>query len=219
MLLKIFGARKLAPTPTPVEEERSSTVLKIIHAGGRLEQYYMAVPAARIVDKYPSFVLARPDVFRRPWDAIVRREEILVPGQKYFVVPRRTVKKLRRQIKKPSGLKSSLLSTSQSSVDVSSAEIGSQKAENLSSGSFVKYRFGILIKSKKKAKLFNRHGRFFGIINKQDPGSLSSEHSTSAADNNPKKSSNIQLDEKRRRVRNIVQWQPSLTSIIENHCN
>ncbi|KAL8223740.1 hypothetical protein R6Q57_019215 [Mikania cordata] len=78
-----------------------SSVLQIIHAGGTVERYYMAFPAACIMDKYPNFVLARPEIFRRPWDSIVRPEEILVPGQKYFVVPIPTVKKLHRRLRKP----------------------------------------------------------------------------------------------------------------------
>ncbi|KAI3774842.1 hypothetical protein L1987_49404 [Smallanthus sonchifolius] len=72
----------------------------IIHAGGIVERYYMAFPAAWIIDKYPKFVLTRPEIFRRPWDSVVRPEEMLVPGQKYFVVPILTVKKLRRRMLK-----------------------------------------------------------------------------------------------------------------------
>lgn len=74
--------------------------LKIVHVGGRAERYYMAVPASRILEKMPSFVLARPDVFKRPWEAVVRPEEVLVPGQKILVVPRSTVKKLRQKIRR-----------------------------------------------------------------------------------------------------------------------
>ncbi|KAL3502583.1 hypothetical protein ACH5RR_037032 [Cinchona calisaya] len=219
MLHKIFGARKLAPAPTPVGEGRSAAALKIIHAGGLVEQYYMAVPAAWIIDKYPSFILARPDVFRRPWGAIVRPQEILIPGQKYFVVPRKTVKKLKRRINRTSGLNSSLHYNSQSSVDASSAEISSQKKKKFScSSSFVQNRFGIVIKSKNKTKSRYRRVRFFGIDAKKDCGSISSEHSKSAADTHSKKSVNLQLDRKKRRLRNIVQWHPSLTSISEDHC-
>ena len=50
----------------------------------------MAITAARIMEKYPKVLLARPEVFRRPWDSVVRPDEILTPGQKFFVVPRRT---------------------------------------------------------------------------------------------------------------------------------
>ncbi|CDP14412.1 unnamed protein product [Coffea canephora] len=194
MILKIFGARKLAPTPTPVAEEGSSAVLKIIHAGGLVELYYMAVPAARIIDKYPSFMLTRPDVFQRPWGAIICREEILIPGQKYFLVPPRTLKKLIRRIKKPS----------------------CQKESFSSSSSFVQNRFDILIKSKSKKKSGDLRVRFFGIDAKQDSDSVSSEHNNSHADNNSKKGSHLQPAEvKKRRVRPVVQWQPSLISINE----
>ena len=50
----------------------------------------MAITAARIMEKYPKFLLARPEVFRWPWDSVVRPDEILTPGQKFFIVPRRT---------------------------------------------------------------------------------------------------------------------------------
>jgi hypothetical protein len=77
------------------QPEIASSAMKIIHAGGRIECYYMATPAARILEKYPSHYLAKPEVFRRPWDSVVRREKILIPGQKFLLVPRHTVKKLR----------------------------------------------------------------------------------------------------------------------------
>lgn len=59
---------------------------------------YMAVAASRVMEKYPTFILARPEVFRRPWDSVVQPEEILVPGQKFYVVPIWTVKKLKQRI-------------------------------------------------------------------------------------------------------------------------
>jgi len=62
----------------------------------------MAVPAAGIIEKYPGSVLARPDVFRRPWEPLVRPEEILTPGEKFYIVPHGTVKKLRKRIRRPS---------------------------------------------------------------------------------------------------------------------
>ncbi|PSR96435.1 Phylloquinone omega-hydroxylase [Actinidia chinensis var. chinensis] len=103
MLHKLFGARKTKPNPSSalVLVEEGSAALRIVHMGGQVESYYMAVPASRVMEKYPSFVLARPDIFRRPWEAVVRSEAILVPGQKFFVVPRRTITKLRRRIRKP----------------------------------------------------------------------------------------------------------------------
>ncbi|XWS36678.1 hypothetical protein CRYUN_Cryun20dG0105900 [Craigia yunnanensis] len=57
---------------------QETSALKIVHAGGIVECYYMAIPAVNIM-KYPSFVLARSEVFRRPWDSLVRSDEILPP--------------------------------------------------------------------------------------------------------------------------------------------
>ncbi|KAE8703940.1 hypothetical protein F3Y22_tig00110462pilonHSYRG00386 [Hibiscus syriacus] len=91
MLNKILNVRKLAPftshgRPRPVaqiqqgprESRGMSSALKIVHP-------------------------ARPEVFRRRWDSLVRSHEILSPGEKFYVVPRHTIRKLRRRIKKPSG--------------------------------------------------------------------------------------------------------------------
>jgi hypothetical protein len=109
MLKKLLKVHKLTPfqRPKPAasaerEEESFFTPLKIVHAGGMVECFYMATPAARIMEKYPSFLLARPQVFRQPWDSVVGPDEILHPGEKFFVVPRRTVRKLKRRITKPS---------------------------------------------------------------------------------------------------------------------
>lgn len=116
MLLKLFGSstiklsslRRPAPAvaavpvpPAPPEKHPDPSMpLRIVHAGGFVERYYMAVPAVGIMEKYPRAVLARPDVFRRPWDSLVQPEEILTPGEKVYVVPRRTVKNLRRRIRR-----------------------------------------------------------------------------------------------------------------------
>ncbi|KAE8690143.1 hyphally regulated cell wall protein 3-like isoform X1 [Hibiscus syriacus] len=96
MLNKFLNARKLAPfashgRPRPGsiqqgarESHGTSSALKIVHPGGVVESYYMAIPAVNIMKKYPSFVLARPEVFRRPWDSLVRSHEILSPGEKFY---------------------------------------------------------------------------------------------------------------------------------------
>ncbi|TYH11044.1 hypothetical protein ES288_A07G227300v1 [Gossypium darwinii] len=135
MLNKFLNVRKLAPfyshgRPKPVaqlqqepRENQGTSALKIVHPGGVVECYYMAIPAVNIMKNYPSSVLARPEVFRRPWDSLVRSHEILTPGQKFYVVPRHTVRKLRRRIRKPSGE----VSVSQSSIDVSKNKNGTKK--------------------------------------------------------------------------------------------
>ncbi|KAJ6334294.1 hypothetical protein OIU78_011232 [Salix suchowensis] len=88
---------KPANPTTPEKLEIASSALKIIHGGGRVECYYMAIPAARILEKYPSHALAKPEVFRSPWNSVVRPEKIPTPGQDSLPVPHHTVKKLRRK--------------------------------------------------------------------------------------------------------------------------
>ncbi|KAI6673460.1 hypothetical protein NL676_001366 [Syzygium grande] len=80
----------------------SSSALKIVHAGGAVECYFMPIPAARIVERYPSFYVTRPEVFRHPWESVVGPDETLALGEKYYLVPRHTVKKLRRRTRRPS---------------------------------------------------------------------------------------------------------------------
>ena len=101
--LKPFSKRApVPPNQAPAQSESGNSVLKVVHAGGNVDSYYMAIPAAKILEKYPSsFLLARPEVFRRPWDSIVKPDAILTPGEKVFLVPHRTVRKLRRRIRKP----------------------------------------------------------------------------------------------------------------------
>nr|XP_009777119.1 PREDICTED: uncharacterized protein LOC104226757 isoform X1 [Nicotiana sylvestris] len=168
-----------------------SSVLKIIHAGGIVEYYYMATPAARILEKYPSFILARPDVFRKPWDSVVHKDEILIPGQKYYVVPQRTLKKLRRRIKKYSGI----INTNNLSFISQSAQ-DSTKAQH----SIIKTK-----SSGDKTKALNRRVRFFGIDCKQDSCSVSLESKENREEDHGE------------RTRNVLTWQPTLTVINEKN--
>lgn len=228
MLLKLFGARThkphapTKPAPTRALVEERSSALKIIHAGGKVEYYYMAVPAARIIEKYPSFTLARPDIFRQPWDSVVRPEEILIPGQKYFIVPNPTVRKLKRRIRKPSG--ENLMMTTNSFVSESftdvSAEIVSQENDGFSSNSFPPEKSCTSCLSsdtKAKAKTEARV-RFIGIYSKHDSGSGSLEKKRSTkVDVKDKKAKVTQPSERKRRVRSLMTWQPSLTVIDESH--
>lgn len=52
--------------------------LKIVHAREMVESYYMALLAVNFIDRYPSFVLDRPEVCQQPWDSVVWPEEILM---------------------------------------------------------------------------------------------------------------------------------------------
>lgn len=205
MLHKLFGARehKLPPVQNHFNVEKRSAALKIIHAGGTTDYYYMAVPASRVIDKYPSFILARPEVFWRPWESVVRPEEILVPGQKFYVVPRRTVRKLRQKISREPDNDSSTLDL-----------FVLQRKDDLSSKSYLPKKD--VSKSKVRVKLEKRHVSLTGIDKKlegNDP-----ERKRKKKNRGLKKSSSGSQsnDVKMTRVK-MITWEPSLTVIAECH--
>ncbi|KAG2708155.1 hypothetical protein I3760_05G179000 [Carya illinoinensis] len=71
--------------------------IRIVHAGGREELYPNAIPASKLMEKYPGMSVARPEVFKSPHDFLLCPEDSLLPGQKYHVVPSSTVHKLRKK--------------------------------------------------------------------------------------------------------------------------
>lgn len=71
--------------------------VRIIHAGGREELYQSALPASRLIEKYPGMCVAHPSIFRKPHESLVPAEEQLLPGKKYYIVPSSTVQKLKRR--------------------------------------------------------------------------------------------------------------------------
>ncbi|XP_030960931.1 uncharacterized protein LOC115982463 [Quercus lobata] len=71
--------------------------VRIVHAGGREEGYQDAVPASRLMEKYPGMFVARTEVFTNPHKSHLHPEENLLPGQKYYIIPSRTVQKLKHR--------------------------------------------------------------------------------------------------------------------------
>nr|GMD30618.1 Beta-3 adrenergic receptor, putative [Ipomoea batatas] len=71
-----------------------SAVVKIVHPGGHVEVHDGPVLAAEIMNRNPKCCVARPNVFQQPWAAILAPDTTLVPGQKFYVVPKGTVRKL-----------------------------------------------------------------------------------------------------------------------------
>lgn len=71
--------------------------VRIIHPGGREELYPSAFPAFQLLEKYPGKCIARPEVFKNPHESLLWPEEKLLPGQKYYIVPSSTVKKLKQK--------------------------------------------------------------------------------------------------------------------------
>ncbi|KAK4437478.1 hypothetical protein Salat_0081700 [Sesamum alatum] len=224
LINKLFGNRK--PKTNPLKSavdhtralaipsgpmERGSRALKIVHAGGHAEYYYMAVPAAMIMEKNPSLIVARPDIFRRPWDSVVRPEEILSPGHKYYLVPRRTVKKLRSRMKRTSHAMDDQISSfgSMSLAGNASHHHQQQHKDSMSVS-------GILVKPGLKVKARDRHVKFFGVettnnYRKSGSGPVYVPSDGKRCAEKGLKSSH--MDEKKRRARNENAWEPSFNAI------
>ncbi|KAM0955979.1 hypothetical protein ACFX2A_024808 [Malus domestica] len=205
--LKPFSRQPQAPEAEP-EEEGCTSVLKIVHVGGRVERYYMATPAAKILEKHPSFLLARPEVFRRPWDSVVKPDEVLTPGEKILLIPQRTVRKLRSRMRKPNKEFPVNPFVSQSSMDVSTAaETISRWKQGAAAGELRDTSVcGILRRKKSVGK---KHVRFSGIDVKHNGGETERSSESSSA----------QSHRGKRRVRSAVTWQPSFTAITETRGN
>ncbi|KAJ0964537.1 hypothetical protein J5N97_025675 [Dioscorea zingiberensis] len=69
-------------------------VVKIVYPGGRVELRDRPIIAAEIMKANPMCCVAHPDVFRQPW-SVVSPDTVLMQGQKFYVVPVRTIRKLR----------------------------------------------------------------------------------------------------------------------------
>ncbi|KAK9924317.1 hypothetical protein M0R45_032695 [Rubus argutus] len=233
MLHKFLNVHKLKPfskrVPAPAKhalaqpEDSGNSILKVVHAGGNVERYYMAIPAAKILEKYPSFLLARPEVFTRPWDSVVKPDVILTPGEKVFLVPRRTVWKLRRKIRRPNKDFSINSFMSQSSVDVSTETL----AQRRHIGSAVVYASesdtSICNSTSRKKSDGKNHATFCGIKKHVTFAGLDVKHKlekthSEIEQDSSESSSSLQSQRRRRRVR-IVTWQPTLIAITETHGN
>ncbi|KAJ7951964.1 putative Beta-3 adrenergic receptor [Quillaja saponaria] len=69
--------------------------VKIVHPGGRVELYDRPTLAAEIMSQNRRCCVAHPHVFQEPW-AIVAPDTTLMLGQKFYVVPISTIRKLQR---------------------------------------------------------------------------------------------------------------------------
>lgn len=73
------------------------TVVRVVHAGGRVEMYGNPIPASKLIQRYPGMCVAEPHVFKRPHESILSGDDMLLPGNKYFIVRSSTVEKLKRR--------------------------------------------------------------------------------------------------------------------------
>lgn len=138
--------------------ELKQILVRVVHAGGKVEHYPNAVIAARVLEKLPAGKwLARPEVFRQPHESIIRAEEYLVPGHKYYVVPLSTIKKLKRKHNKMSGGTQEEMSSDVSAV-VEARDYESRESECMDD-SFSSARDFYVRKVKKWTSTSNGHAR------------------------------------------------------------
>ena len=74
--------------------------VRIVHAGGREELYQNVVSVSQLMEKYPGMCVARPEVFKNPQEALLRPEESLLVGQKYYMIPSTTARKIKKKTPK-----------------------------------------------------------------------------------------------------------------------
>ncbi|KAG6407869.1 hypothetical protein SASPL_130869 [Salvia splendens] len=86
-----------SPSSLSISVRLRDVVVRVVHAGGRIEMYEAAVPVVRLIRRNPGMCIATPDVFRRPDEAVLSPDDVLLPGNKYFVIRCTTVEKLRRR--------------------------------------------------------------------------------------------------------------------------
>ncbi|XVF02542.1 hypothetical protein REPUB_Repub04eG0184100 [Reevesia pubescens] len=86
-----------APMSVDFSLQSRDISVRIIHAGGREELYQNPVPVSDLMEKYPGMCIARPEVFKNPYESLLWPEDSLLPGQKYYIIPSTTVQKLKRK--------------------------------------------------------------------------------------------------------------------------
>ncbi|CAL1376933.1 unnamed protein product [Linum trigynum] len=75
-------------------------VVRIVYPGGHVELHDAPILAGEITARHPKCEVARPDVFRQPLSAVVSPDTTLMLGQKFYVVPTSTIRKLQRKFAK-----------------------------------------------------------------------------------------------------------------------
>ncbi|KAK0573320.1 hypothetical protein LWI29_006368 [Acer saccharum] len=115
---KEYGGAPVSVDTSHLTLRSKDIFVRIVHPGGREELYQKAVSVYQLLEKYPGMCVARPEVFKNPREAFLCPDENLLPGQKYYLIPSTTARKLKcnhqkREVKR----------ISQHEVDTSEARI------------------------------------------------------------------------------------------------
>lgn len=190
-----------------------TNLLRIVYPGGQVELHDRPVTAAAIMHRNPSCYVAYPFVFQQPW-AIVAPDTVLMLGQKFYVVPINTVRKLQmlspNRSLSPSPARE--IVTISSSVDeIRNAQSCKEKEEddgkNFTCCIFRKKRIG------KQSKKYKQHSK---KESEKPPSSTNLHDSDTQTRKRSKDSTGKGLrGGSPRKTWSCEQWQPSLNSITE----
>ncbi|KAJ9554471.1 LOW QUALITY PROTEIN: hypothetical protein OSB04_018516 [Centaurea solstitialis] len=67
--------------------------VRVVHAGGKVDLYRNPVAVSQLTKRYSGMAIARPEVFKNPYEAVLSSRALLLPGQKYYLVPIRQAEK------------------------------------------------------------------------------------------------------------------------------
>ena len=194
-------------------------LVKIVHPGGHVELHDRPVLAEEVMLRNPRCIVAYPHVFRQPW-AIVAPDTMLLLGQKFYVVPINTIRKLQRRS----------ITRSQSPINDVRA---SKTPNNDERGSDISSSCWYFINKNMKSPCPCLHRDDDERANTTGTN-IDSKANTLDTSEETKSSSSIGCSEtkdcarKRRkemttgspnRFTSLDQWQPNLDSIVEEHQN
>lgn len=179
--------------------------VKIVHPGGHVELHDRPITASDVISRNPKCCLAYPNVFKQPW-AIVEPETILIPGQKFYVVPLTTVRKLQLH-----AIRYSRVQNVQDNGH--SHENGEYKPSHKS---YPKQFRGFIGERTKWCTCF-RKGMKIKTRNDDDDNDRSKETTFGSSGQNLLKKMDFLGENSPKRLSGFDQWQPSLKSISEEY--
>ncbi|PON80997.1 hypothetical protein TorRG33x02_232270 [Trema orientale] len=182
--------------------------VKIVYPGGHVELHDRPVLASEIMLRNPRCCVAHPHVFQQPW-ATVPPETILMLGEKFYVVPINTVRKLQRFSLKYSPVRHLQTSSSSSDEEYYSVDrehsVDSAMDLDKEEGSFWDFKYCCFWVAKAKGNGgVSREERRSILTRRKRTNNTSSTTSNGMTRGSPKRFASLDRN-----------WQPGLESITE----
>ncbi|GAA0186739.1 hypothetical protein LIER_34027 [Lithospermum erythrorhizon] len=189
-----------------------SSFVRIVHPGGHVELHDRPVLAVEVMLRNPRCLVGYPHVFKQP-TALVAPETTLMPGQKFYVVPVRTIRKLQRKMKQytPSLSQDVLTSHQQHSKEHVNTNGDTNWCCSFWNMNSPKHPYTNLEQSNPKNDCC-----FSGLmkgINRRATSDDSRNNAASSANNSHGGGSNMET--RLCSAKKLIEWQPNLQRIIE----